>query len=429
MLRLFIVSAAHRAADSPARVALCCLTLLSMVPVVIGTFTTSNDHDPTSADLAPAGPSDSVEPALTLEAGVYTGHDAGARCAGAPTYAEAHQHTAVTFCYTVRNAGPVPVTAVAVTATDEAGSMVPLGTYAGPLQPGEATLFVLDATPPPDIADGQADDTYTARASAEATAGDVTVTATAEAVVFPPEEPAEVPAAAMTLIATAAPSVEGGPTCPGADEGITAGQAITYCFTVTNTGTTHLDAIAVADPLIAEAPVLVRADSTPLAPGGSAVFALQATAPGGDTVTTAVASANPVDAAGADLVGVEDPVVTAELLVQAAPEPPPEPLIADAASTGTTSSEAGGAAGSGGAGSGGAGSGGADGPTELAHTGWATWLLGGLGTTLIIAGWYLLNPGAWRPVTLGRGVVDDPFDHPIPADLAQPRPGQGVDHD
>lgn len=190
--------------------------------------------------------------------------------------------------------------------------------------------------------------------------------------------------------------VDGGVGCPAAKSTLVDdGGAVTYCYTVTNTGNTHLDAIGLVDPIVTGTPTLLQAESQPLAPGASAHYYLDAVAPPAALVgfvTASVVTANPVDDTAADLVGLADVTSTdgarVDAVAAAAPEGPspaaqapapapaapavpqqPEPSP-EGAPTASATAEA---------------------PTELAFTGWESWLIGAMGIGLIAGGWLLIN--------------------------------------
>ncbi len=111
----------------------------------------------------------------------------------------------------------------------------------------------------------------------------------------------EVPSVALEKTVVAA-----GETCPGVngvDELVTGpiGTPVTYCFSVTNTGSTHLFPVTIDDPDlgITDADMtLVSGDPTaPLAPGESIVWSYDATIQG-DLTNTATTTGTPTDAEG-----------------------------------------------------------------------------------------------------------------------------------
>ncbi|VAW32809.1 internalin, putative [hydrothermal vent metagenome] len=105
---------------------------------------------------------------------------------------------------------------------------------------------------------------------------------------------------------------DNGAGCPGVEilQGV-ANSEITYCFTVTNTGQTYMDAVAITDTDISvtQGDLSNVSGTLPLAPGASITYYYNATLVA-DLVNTAQATANPVDSDGVDLPGGIDPIVT-----------------------------------------------------------------------------------------------------------------------
>jgi hypothetical protein len=84
---------------------------------------------------------------------------------------------------------------------------------------------------------------------------------------------------------------------------------VTYVFTVTNTGNTHLSSIMIDDALLSivdSSGLSLLSGSEPLAPGESLVFYYETTI-NGDVMNTAMASGNPVDEQGEDIPDLQDP--------------------------------------------------------------------------------------------------------------------------
>ncbi len=361
------------------------------------------------AGIAPglaAGPALAEQdgPSVTLTKTVYAGHDAGAGCGQAQSWAEAKQGDPVTYCFTVTNTGSTGLASVVVSDPLAANAPVLVSADSTPLAPGGSARFYLESVPPADDADGVIDETYVNTASASALPvdeagspleGAVPVIASAEAVVYPP---ADVPLAGVTLATSVYAGHDGGHGCPAADETLVhQGDAITYCYTVTNTGTTHLNGVSFADLGVDAAPALLGEGGLPLAPGASLRYFLEAAAPAempaeGYRPNPAV-TASAVDESGAALTGVEAAtgsdsatvralaVVSAESVTPAQPAQPTRPLVQKkpvatqpkATSSATTTA-----------------------PQQLAYTGWETWLVASVGMGLAAVGWLLVNAARER---------------------------------
>lgn len=361
---------------------------------------------PTLVDAAPAAPAaDSDGPAVALSKTVYVGADDGARCSEATSFAEADPDTTVTYCFTVTNTGTTHLTQVSLNDPHVPAPIVALSEGSGLLAPGAQAQFYVVATPPPDDADGLVDDTFTNVASVSAVAADgdgqvvdgaQPVTASGEAVVFRPEERLE---PAVGLATSVHAGHLGGEGCPAADLTLVgAGELITYCYTVTNEGNTHLGAITLTQAGEAVTPTLIRTEGTAdgrLAPGQSAWYHLESTSPdpgtGGVSVSGTV-TANPVDTAGADLAGVDDVTVADPTRIEppagGAEAPVPDstrttaskPDWAEATGPSLMAQEASGA----------------EAPQALAHTGLETWLLATAGIGLVAGGVALVQEAAFR---------------------------------
>lgn len=130
---------------------------------------------------------------------------------------------------------------------------------------------------------------------------------------YPPESDTDVdsyePTPAIELAKTVYAGHNSGVSCPGGELVVGEnGDAVTYCFVVTNTGDTYLDDITIndADLGIPPAAVVLLSGSTPLAPGGSLVYYYQSTITG-DLLNTATTQGNPTDSGGNDLPGLDNP--------------------------------------------------------------------------------------------------------------------------
>ncbi|MDH3682993.1 MAG: hypothetical protein OEV40_23945 [Acidimicrobiia bacterium] len=344
---------------------------------------------------------------------VYVGHDGGAGCDRAASYAEAGQDDAVTYCFTVTNTGTAHLADIVVADPLAGGTPTLVAADSVPLAPGDSARYHLEATPPPDDADGYLDDTYINTATVTATPvdgagepvdGAVPVMATGEAVVFPAEGE-HVPSPDVSLVVSVYPGSDAGAACPAAKSTVVGlGAPVTFCFTVTNTGNTHLDSIDLTDPALDATPTLLRADSQPLAPGDSAHYYVESTGPaalGAGLFTATAVTANAVDATGADLVGLAD-VTSSDDAQVTSPRPPAEgtPSVTDdpADQPQAATEPQAGAASAAPSGTQTTGSGSAEAVTELAYTGWETWAVAVVGVLLIVGGWLLLHPGATLPV-------------------------------
>ncbi len=259
-------------------------------------------EDPTAQDDALV---DVVAPAITVEKTVYNGHDAGGTCPGGEI-AQGSVGADITWCFVVQNTGDVFLTSIEIADPDLGITLnVP-----GPLAPGAtATVFH----------EGQL-------------TGDVVNTATvtgdpSDAVGSPlpgVEPPSDSDTAeteelnpALTLDKAVYDGVDSGAQCATATTAdvAVAGADVTWCFTVTNTGNTHLSAITVFDPALGLTGAAALTIDGPVAPGDSATVFFEGTAPAGTFPNVATATGNPTDATGTDLPGTTDPSDTGDAVI------------------------------------------------------------------------------------------------------------------
>jgi len=275
---------------------------------------TGNPADPGGDDL-PGIPDitdddtaevDQVNPAVALEKTVYAGHDAGAACAGGELVTLL-DGDAVTYCFTATNTGD---TFLEVTGLDDLdlspniglGDLTLLSGTPSALAPGDSAVWFVDD----DIA-GDLTNTATVTANPTGPGGgdlpglpDVSDDDTAEVDQVAP---------AVEVEKTVYAGHDAGAGCPGAELSTRlAGDAVTYCFSVTNTGDTHLGPVTLTDPDLGidDADMTVLSGSlAAMAPGDTAVLSYDSTV-AGDLINTVAVSANPTDPDGNDLPGVPD---------------------------------------------------------------------------------------------------------------------------
>ncbi|MCF6287927.1 MAG: hypothetical protein L3J53_01645 [Proteobacteria bacterium] len=244
-----------------------------------------------------------VASGITIDKTVYVGHDAGASCPGGEL-AQGPNPTDVTYCFVVTNTGGTHLDSINVTdgtiGIVHANLTLVSGTL--PLAPGASVTYFFDGTLTADLVN-------TASVTANPTdengvdlpnGVDPTDDDTAEVSILTP---------AVDLQKTVYLGHDGGASCPGGELSVGASAtAVTYCFVVTNTGDSHLDAVDITDAAIGvtQANLTLIAGSLPLAPGGSISYFFNATITA-DLVNTASVSANPVDNMGNDLPGLTDP--------------------------------------------------------------------------------------------------------------------------
>jgi len=214
---------------------------------------------------------DEVHPALTIDKTVYGGHDAGAGCDGAESYAdEAGQP--VTWCFTVTNTGDTDLTDVTVDDADLGVDQADLTVLSGSLAlipAGEDVTLYLEGTLDADL-------TNTATATGTPPVGqDVSDEDDASVEVLVP---------GLTIDKTVYAGHDGGASCEGEDRVVArSGAEVTWCFLVTNTAELTLD-VAVDDPDVG-----FTGTVDDLAPGDSATLWFEGTVDG-DLLNTATAT-------------------------------------------------------------------------------------------------------------------------------------------
>ena len=248
---------------------------------------------------------DEVAPAVSVAKTVYRGHDAGAGCAGSELVSGLNGD-AVTYCFTVTNDGDAtlsPVTVVdADLGIDEADMTVLSGDLAS-LAPGDSASLYFESAIDGDL-------TNTAAVTGTPVDGNGDPLPGVDPVTNDDTADVDEVAPAVSVAKTVYRGHDAGAGCDGAEllSGLN-GEAITYCFEVTNTGDTTLAPVTVADADlgITEADMTVLSgDLASLAPGDSATLYFEATIDG-DLTNTAAVTGTPVDGNGDPLAGV-DPV-------------------------------------------------------------------------------------------------------------------------
>ena len=218
---------------------------------------------------------DEVNAGITLTKGVYLGHSSGAGCASAGDAVADESGRPVTWCFTVTNSGDAPLTDVqlddADLGVDQAGLTVLSGDLAS-LDPDESVVLYLEG----------------------AVDGDLTNTATATATPPVGPDPSDDGTAsvdelvpAFTIDKTVYRGHDDGVGCTGQDSIIArAGDPVTWCIEVVNTGDTVLD-VQVTDPAVG-----LDETVTDLDPGDSALLFVEGTVDG-DLVNTASGTGTP----------------------------------------------------------------------------------------------------------------------------------------
>ncbi len=247
-------------------------------------------------------------PAIDVQKTVYAGHDSGAGCAGGEAITVA-SGADVTWCVSVTNTGDTHLADIGLDDADlgiTTGDFTLLSGTPALLAPGaNATWFV--ETNPTATLDNDID-----AIGNPATAGGADIASLSD-VITTDNATVNVVAPAITVDKTVYAGHDAGASCDGGELVTTlTGADVTYCFTVTNTGDTHLADIAVDDPdLGIDETDLVLLSGTPglVAPGDTVTCSYDDTTTG-DLTNTATTSGNPTTGGGADLPGLADPTDT-----------------------------------------------------------------------------------------------------------------------
>lgn len=253
---------------------------------------TATGTPPVGADVTDEDPSevDVVAPGISVTNTVYRGHDGGAGCEGAELVTDV-AGTDVTYCFAVTNDGDVPLDVALedlALGIDETDVTVLSGSLIG-LAPGDTVVVYLEAAITGDLGN-----TVTA-VGTPPTGPDVT-----------DDDPSEVEeiAPAINVEKTVYAGHDAGAGCQGVESLTTRpGDAVTYCFVVTNTGDAALDQITLddADLGVTDGDMfVVGVGLAMLLPGDSITFGYETTVDG-DLVNT-------VDAEGRVLDGFDAPI-------------------------------------------------------------------------------------------------------------------------
>jgi hypothetical protein len=249
------------------------------------------DKDPAEVKLE--------SPSVTLNKTVYAGSDFGAKCTGGYNFIVAQNNEAVTYCFRVTNTGNTYLNNIAVDdynlGIDET-KMAKLSNV-NLLAPGQTVVYFYQT-----FVRGPVVNTANVSANPSDENGndltkinDVTDKDTATVSQAAP---------AITIQKTVAEGANA--TCPGGElvRG-NDGEAITYCFVITNTGDTYLADVKFEDSKL-DTTNVTKEWAGPFAPGAEiANFTIPATITG-ELLNTASVVANPVDATDNDLDGLED---------------------------------------------------------------------------------------------------------------------------
>jgi len=231
-------------------------------------------------------------PSINLEKTVYYGHDGGASCEGDELEINL-PNTPVTYCFVVVNTGDTWLSGVSITDPD-----LGFTTFVNfPLPPGGVHTAHVET-----VIDG--DLVNTASTSGAPTDGNGDPLPGAEPVTDEDDAEVDEILPGIEIIKTGYNGHDTGSSCPGTDLtfGI-AGDDVTYCFEVVNTGNTYLVDIIVTDNDIT--PPFSQTIPGPIAPGERLYLHVETTMTA-DLTNTAAVTADPADEDGNPFDDVED---------------------------------------------------------------------------------------------------------------------------
>lgn len=240
----------------------------------------------------------SENPSVALEKTVYLGHDAGASAPGEDWLGiDAPQD--VTFVFEVTNTGDTHLGDLALTdvslGIDQSDWVLVDGTV--PIPPLGSARFLYEATVDADVVNSATVTANPTSSTGTDLLGTYSVQATDTATVerYTPD---------VLLTAGVYLGLDGGASCPGYPAVFVGGLAssdLSYCYTIKNTGDSHLTDVLLEDTLlgVTQADMQWLAGSLPLAPGQSLVYLYETHLPLTETlVADSTVSAVPSDASG-----------------------------------------------------------------------------------------------------------------------------------
>lgn len=283
--------------------------LLNTATVTGNPVDSSNNDYPNVANVTDNDTAqvDEVAPAIDIQKTVYVGNNSGASCPGSDLVNDINGEV-ITYCFQVTNEGDTYLNNITITDTDLGITNTHMTWMSGgmPLTPSMSLSYYYTTTLGGDLLNTATVEGDPSDADGTDYPGITNVTDSDTA------EVNEV-APAVEIAKTVYLNIDNGASCPTSGEVVIGlnGNAITYCFVVTNTGDTYLDDIDLDDNDLGldEADMTWLSGSMPLAPTESLVYYYETTILM-DLVNTASVEANPSEADGTDLVGVPQQTFT-----------------------------------------------------------------------------------------------------------------------
>ncbi len=244
-----------------------------------------------------------VSAAISLEKTVYLGTNGNAGCAGSVEFVEGELGDPVTFCFVVTNTGTTHLRDVVV--EDETYGQT--FNVPGILAPGESRLLSWPSTIQGNILNTANTEGDPSNPDGSDIPGLPNPTDTDTAEVAESDDPVT-PTPDINLEKTVYLGYDDGASCEGSElaEG-ELGDAVTFCFVITNTGATYLDDVTLVDNTygVNQTDMVLLSGGEPLAPGESIVYYWESTIQG-NIINDATTVGNPSNQDGDDLPGLPD---------------------------------------------------------------------------------------------------------------------------
>jgi hypothetical protein len=244
-----------------------------------------------------------VAPAIEIEKTVYTGDNSGLSCPGSDMVTDTMSET-LTYCFEVTNTGNTFLNNITINDADLGIDQDDMTLFSGgmPLTPSMSLTYYYTTPLTADLLNTATVEGDPSDADGVDLEGidNVTDSDTAEVKLVGPD---------VSIEKTVYLNTDNGVGCETSGDEIIGlnGNAITYCFVVTNEGDTYLDDIDLDDNDLgideADMILLSGDDTQPLPPGESLVYYYETTILM-DLVNWASVEANPTEADGTDFVGI-----------------------------------------------------------------------------------------------------------------------------
>jgi len=265
-----------------------------------------------TASVSVGGPSEPLEPAITIDKTVYVGHDAGTSCPGNETVTT-EAGADLTFCFQVTNTGNTYLANVTVDDAILGITQNQMTVASGSLSlmaPNAVTFLYYETTAGTFDYVNTATTTGTPSGPDGDEIPDVENPEDDDDASVDVEDQSVVPTAAIDIDKLVYAGQDAGASCPGSDEiTVAPGTAVTYCFEITNTGEAYLADVTVDDPTlgITDADMtLLSGDPALLAPNATVVWYYETTIQD-DVTNIAATTGTPTEPDGTPIPQIQPP--------------------------------------------------------------------------------------------------------------------------